>query len=345
MNHRINSISSIILPKDELYKLYFIDKRTTLQCSKHFNVHGRTIINNFAYYGWKFRSRGEGQHCSDATKKKVSEANKGRRFSKEVNLSKGRPGRIGPNKGKTKENSESIRQIVFKLSARNKFNCLQLKLMSEKRSKENKLNCERVRKGAESRFVKPTNECKMFLLDFLNKCDETNVISLFYLAKQRNFRMKDIERNFEILKSEQKNLIESKIKNRQNEIKLENEIIIPFLNKYFQKAQLKRQVKIILPYNKRCFADIVLYENSKPYLIIESKVFIRKNNEHQLKQLKKYLKSLNCQYGLLTNGYRYRWYFYNKDLNELELIHDKNTLPLIIKNECETTCTTASRIA
>ena len=330
-----------ILPKDDIFKFYFIDKKSISQCAKHFSVSKRTIINNFNLYDWKFRARGgqKGQKHSDITKKKMSLIKTGKIYSDEVNLKKGRPGHISANKGKTKENSESIRRMSLKLKGRNKFNDLSMKLMSEKRLKENKLNCERVRKGAKSRFVKPSNECKNFLLNVLNKCGEITIMCLFYLARENNFRMNDIKRNFEILKLEYANLIKSKIKNSRHETMLEDEIIIPFINKHFEGIELKRQVNVKLPYTRRCLADIVLYIDDKPFLVIESKVFIRKTKGKQLRQLKKYLKPLNCQYGLLTNGYRYLWYFYNKSLNELELIHDENTIPLIIEQGDLAWCT------
>ena len=342
-----NSISSKVLPKEELFKLYFVDKLSTIKCAEYFGVHSRTIINNFELYGWKFRPQNEtwiGRKHTEAAKERMSLIKTGKRYSSEVNLKKGRLGRISANKGKTKENSESIRRMSLKLKGRNKFTHLPFKLLSEKRLKENKSNSERVKKAAESRIVRPTDECKKFLLDTLNKCDKTNAVCLFYLARQNNFRMKDIERNFKILKLEQANLIKSKIKDNRVETRLEDEIIIPFLNTHFQTMKLKRQVNIKLPYYRRSLADIILYKNNKPYLIVESKVAIRKNNEKQLKQLKKYLKPLNCQYGLLTNGYRYRWYFYNKNLDELELIHDGRNVPLMIEQE-DLACTTASQMS
>jgi hypothetical protein len=340
----MNSISSIVLSKDDLFKLYFVDKKSRLECARYFNVNGRTIINNFDLHGWVFRSRSEAfkeRRHSEVTKQQIALAQTGKKYSREVNLSKGRLGRLSANKGKTKENNESIRRMSLILAARNKFNYLPHKLLSERRSKENKTNSKRVRKQAESNFVKPTKDCKRFLLDVLNKYESINLTYLFTLAKGNKFREKNVERSFEILKLEQPHLIKSKIKDHHVEAKLEDEIILPFLRRCFSGMEIKRQVKMKLLNGKNGFADIVVFDNDNLHLIVESKVFIRRHRR-QLSQLKQYLQPTDCHYGLLTNGFRYLWYHYDRCLDELKLVYDGSEAPPMIKCEARS-CFTESQ--
>ena len=69
------------------------------------------------------------------------------------------------------------------------------------------------------------------------------------------------------------------------------------------------QTEVIVPvYYKNYYigferADIVIYKESKPYMIIELKSQNQRLGSKEINQLKKYMKNLNCENGLLVNFY------------------------------------------
>lgn len=69
------------------------------------------------------------------------------------------------------------------------------------------------------------------------------------------------------------------------------------------------QTEVIVPvYYKEVYigferADIVIYKESVPYLIIELKSQNQRLGSKEIHQLKKYMSNLKCKYGILANFY------------------------------------------
>lgn len=69
------------------------------------------------------------------------------------------------------------------------------------------------------------------------------------------------------------------------------------------------QTEVIVPvYYKEVYigferADIVLYKENNPYLIIELKSQNQRLASKEINQLKKYMVNLKCKYGILVNFY------------------------------------------
>jgi len=260
-------------------------------------------------------------------------ANKGKRRSDEVNKKKGRPGHPGANKGKTKETHESIRRMADKIRGRNKFNYESYRRMSEEYKKRTKENSEHRRKQAESHYVPSSEECKSFLIKTAQTQQKITKNFLFFLAKQSNFRTKDIERSYDYLREHDFDFYKYFTWGGTTERILEQTKIIPFIKTNLPFASIEKQYRIDFGY-KTGIADIVVYSKDFPILIIETKNIVPKCSKAVEKQISSYMKYLNSPYGLVTNGTEFVWYKLIEN-NCLEKVSEKSEmLPDILEHAC-----------
>lgn len=222
-----------------------------------------------------------------------------------------------------------------KLKGRNKYNCESMRRMAEEYKKRTKLNSEHRRKQAESHYVKSSRKCRNYLkyLAKIKKC--VTIDLLFFYAKYAGFRTKDIERSYYLLR---KDFDFSKYftSGGRMERLLELEYIIPFLKKNFSNCEIKEQFFMQCD-NRRRFADLVVFENNKPFLVVETKThFLRRSLKH-LNQAIMYAKNLNTSFISITNGLKYYWYIY--DGINVEKISEEAKVPsIIMESICSMPC-------
>lgn len=326
--------SSKILDKQQLYELYFEKMQSVKVCAKVFNVGRRTIQNNFKFFGWKLRTRGEARRTPDmlaiAAEKfrQLGYRNKGKKHSDIVNKSKGRPGHFSSLKGKTKDTHPGVKRASDALKGRSKTNYNYLKLLSERMKENTQENIERRKKQGEAHYVHSTQECRDFIVNLiLEHKNEYGKDFILWKTKQ-HFKWFNALRSYHQLVKEKHFVFKFIKSNSSVETKIENSILIPFFEEEFEKCSLLRQYSI-----KKMRLDIALFKNKTMFLICETKSFLSKNKvpKKYFLQLQKYLFETNTRFGLLSDGINFHW-FENNASSVIEISMTK-TIPLKIKSE------------
>jgi hypothetical protein len=332
--------SSSLLNKDELYEIYFIKKMSIIECAKHFKTHTRTIKNNFKYFGWKWRSKSEASILNNAEHaerfRQLGYKNRGKKYSEEECIKRGVKGHFSVLKGQTKETHEGIRRAAEKLALRNKNNCERLRLYSEKMKTMTKDNSDQRRRQAESHYVHSTDACRNYMRQYIleNKNQLCKEIVIWKTYRQ-GFRWFDVLRSMAYLCSTNDEVIRYLCQNSSAESKIENEVLIPFLENNFYKCNIKRQLRIIKGNGIRGQLDILVLKENTPFLVVESKSSLPKKtiSKCYFDQLHKYSRLINTKYYLLSDGNKFHWYSFDFDEDVFSEISNIQNVPEIIERE------------